>query len=37
MSVALLPHGLVGIWGQLRERLSARRTPPNPETETADA
>jgi len=37
MSVALLPHGLVGMWGQLRERLFGRRTPPNPETETADA
>ena len=38
-SVALLPHGLVGVWGQLRERIFARRTPPNPgtETETADA
>ena len=36
-SVALLPHGLVGMWGQLRERIFARRTPPKPETETADA
>ncbi|MEO5771813.1 MAG: branched-chain amino acid ABC transporter permease [Burkholderiaceae bacterium] len=37
VSVALLPHGLVGMWGQLRERLFGRRTPPKPETETAGA